>query len=71
MDHSSPSFKTIKDNFLKDCKENIPIVFEKCPKYKLTIFRDEDVEFKNKWRLYHNDISKFQILCRKCNLLKM
>jgi hypothetical protein len=25
VDHSSPSFKTIKDNFLKDYKENIPM----------------------------------------------
>jgi acetyl esterase/lipase len=34
------------------------------------LFRDEDIEFKNKWIKYHNDSCTLQILCRECNLTK-
>lgn len=70
VDHYNPSFQTIKDNFLQLTKKQIPSLFGDCKMYKLTIFKDEDEEFKNDWVDYHNKNCNFQILCRSCNLRK-
>jgi len=69
VDHDNPSFQTLSDNFLQLTK-NIPSSFGDCKKYNLTIFKDEDKDFKNDWVDYHNKNCNFQILCRDCNLRK-
>jgi hypothetical protein len=70
VDHHNPSFKTLKDDFLRLTKKQIPSSFEDCKIYKLTIFKDEDEDFKKSWVNYHNTYCNFQILCRDCNLRK-
>jgi hypothetical protein len=70
VDHHNPSFQTLKDNFLQLTKKQIPLSFGDCKIYKLTIFKDEDDDFKNDWVDYHNKNYNFQILCRDCNLRK-
>lgn len=70
VDHDDPSFRTIKDNFLKLTTLLPPLEFGNCDKYKITIFKDEDIDFKNEWVDYHNKNCKFQILCKSCNLKK-
>ena len=70
VDHYNPSFQTLKDNFLKLTKKQVPLSFGDCKKYYTTIFKDEDEEFKNDWVDYHNKNCNFQILCRDCNLRK-
>ena len=70
VDHHNPSFQTLKDNFLQLTKKQMPSSFGDCKVYKLTIFKDEDEDFKNDWIEYHNKNCNFQILCRDCNLRK-
>ena len=70
VDHHNPSFQTLKDNFLKLTKKQVPLSFGDCKKYNVIIFKDEDEEFKNDWVDYHNKNCNFQILCRDCNLRK-
>lgn len=70
VDHSEPSFKTLKDDFLKQTKRVKPSSFGECKITNLTIFKDKDKDFKNEWVNFHNNNCNFQILCRKCNLLK-
>ena len=70
VDHNNPSFQILKDNFLQLTKKQIPLSFGDCKTYKLTIFKDEDEDFKNDWVEYHNNNCNFQILCRDCNLRK-
>jgi hypothetical protein len=69
VDHHNPSFKILKDTFLQLTKKQIPTVFGECEK-NLTIFKDEDEDFKNDWVDYHNVNCNFQILCKYCNLRK-
>jgi len=54
----------------RNCEKQIPSLFGDCKIYKLTIFKDEDEDFKNDWVDYHNKNCNFQILCRDCNLRK-
>ena len=70
VDHHNPSFQTLKDNFLKLTKKQVPLSFGDCKKYNVIIFKDEDEEFKNDWVDYHNKNCNFQILCIDCNLRK-
>lgn len=70
VDHHNPSFQLLKDNFLRLIEKQIPTSFTSDLKYKLTIFKEEDEEFKNEWIEYHNINCNFQILCRNCNLRK-
>jgi len=70
VDHENPSFQALKDDFLQLTKLQIPSSFGDCKRYNLTIFNDEDNEFKNEWCIYHNNNCTFQILCRSCNLTK-
>ena len=37
------------DKFLQLTKKQIPLLFGDCKIYKLTIFKDEDEDFKNDW----------------------
>ena len=70
MDHHNPSFKTIKNNFLQETTKSIPSSFDDCKIFKISIFKDEDKDFKNDWVDYHKKNCNFQILCRDCNLRK-
>jgi len=70
VDHDNPSFKILKDNFLQLTEKQIPVSFGDCKNYYLTIFKDEDKDFKNDWIEYHNKNCNFQILCKSCNLRK-
>lgn len=69
VDHDNPSFKKLKDDFIKNYKEKIPNDFESSENY-LTQFKLEDFEFKNKWIEYHNKNCNLEILCKNCNLKK-
>lgn len=69
VDHIHP-FSLIKDSFIKSTKLNIPDKFEDCVYSKMAIFRTEDIDFRNEWVKYHNNIAKYQILCRNCNIIK-
>ena len=70
VDHDNPSFQSLKDNFLQITNKPIPTNFADCDVYKLTIFKDENEDFKNEWIEYHNKNCNLQILCRDCNLRK-
>jgi hypothetical protein len=70
VDHDEISFKSLTDNFLKLWTKSVPVLFDSCEIYKLTIFKPIDVEFETSWVKYHNDNCSFQILCRSCNLSK-
>ena len=70
VDHNITSFKTLRDDFLKDNK-TIPDSFEMKDKHSICwSVKDEDNDFKNNWIKYHNQNCDFQILCKKCNLTK-
>ena len=71
VDHDNPSFLILKNDFLQLTTKNIPSLFSECEKYNFTIFKDEDIDFKNEWIEYHNKHCNFQILCCKCNLSKL
>lgn len=70
VDHNEPPFRTLRDNFLLNENLNIPVLFGDCPTSKLTIFKDEDNEFKHQWIKFHNDNCSLQILCKECNMKK-
>jgi hypothetical protein len=70
VDHNNPSFKNLKDGFLQLTNKPIPTKFSDCNVNKLTIFREENKDFKNEWIEYHNNNCNLQILCRDCNLKK-
>lgn len=69
VDHHNPSFQTIKDNFLQN-KQMIPLLFGKYEITNLTMFKEEDADFKKEWIDYHKKNCNLQILCRNCNLRK-
>jgi 5-methylcytosine-specific restriction endonuclease McrA len=70
VDHAFPSFRTLKNDFLNLTSSIIPQTFGSCYKYYTTIFKDDDIAFRNEWVNYHNKHFTFQILCRSCNLKK-
>lgn len=70
VDHDSPSFQTLKDNFLQLTTKQIPTSFTDCKKNHYAIFKEADVDFKKDWVDYHNNHCNLQILCRDCNLRK-
>jgi len=69
VDHNNPSFKLLKENFLKTQLE-VPIYFDNCKITGYTIFKDVDEKFKRNWVEYHTTNCNLQILCRECNLKK-
>lgn len=69
VDHKTIPFCSIKDNFLKLSNE-VPKTFEKDKKYLNMIFKEEDIDFKEKWLEYHRQQADYQILCKSCNILK-
>lgn len=71
IDHDSPSFKELKETFIKQTSHTIPTVFgELNSTLSLNIFNDTDNDFKNDWIEYHKSNCKLQVLCKKCNLCK-
>ena len=70
VDHETPTFQMLADNFLKLTTTPLPTDFEDCKIYNFTLFKYEDEHFKNEWIRYHNENSKLQILCQTCNLRK-
>ena len=70
VDHLNPPFCKLKDDFLLQNVKPIPTEYTDDGKYNLTIFKDEDADFKNDWIDYHNSNASFQILCDSCNCKK-
>jgi hypothetical protein len=70
IDHKYPSFKQLREDFIKITKHKIPTSFIKCEKYYLKIFKEEDKEFEDEWLDYHKKNCDLQVLCQKCNLKK-
>lgn len=70
VDHDSPSFQVLKDNFKNSTDKQLPTSFADCKIYNLKIFKDEDEGFKKDWVDYHNKNCSLQILCKECNLRK-
>ena len=70
VDHNEPPFRIIRDNYISLTENIKPLNFGSCPITYLTIFREEDITFKNEWIKYHNENCNLQILCRECNLKK-
>ena len=70
VDHNEPPFRTIRDNFISLPGSLIPLNFGSCPQTYASVFRDDDIDFKNNWIKFHNDSCTLQILCRECNLKK-
>lgn len=68
VDHFNPSFVVLRNKFLSN--NGYPLLFTSCPHTNMTIFKDEDIAFRNKWISYHNENCNLQILCAKCNLTK-
>ena len=72
IDHHNPSFKNLKENFLKITDKQIPTKFNDVKIYDKNIdgFNYDDEEFKNEWVEYHNKNCNLQVLCKSCNLKK-
>ena len=69
VDHDSPSFKILSDNFLiKNPKHPKSFCEDKDIHWKK--FLEEDEQFKQKWQEYHKKNATLQILCQQCNLRK-
>ena len=68
VDHHSPSFKKIHDDFIAIYVE--PIEFDKDMSLCTHIFKDEDREWQRLWCEYHDAIATYQILCQTCNIQK-
>lgn len=69
VDHIYPPFKKIRDDFWDENEES-PKVFANHEVYNCAVFRDEDIDYHNKWVEYHNKKAKYQILCSTCNQRK-
>ena len=67
VDHVIP-FSNIKHQFLTLNTEH-PSEFDR-DVTNACIFREDDIEFANKWREYHNSTAIYQFLCRTCNIKK-
>jgi hypothetical protein len=70
IDHNYPSFKQLREDFIKITKKEIPKTFTRCENYNVKIFKEEDREFEEEWAEYHKKNCNLQVLCQKCNLKK-
>jgi len=70
VDHDKIPFQVLRDDFLKITKIIIPTVLGSKQLTNETIFNDNETEFKNDWKKYHDEKATFQILCRWCNSKK-
>lgn len=69
VDHDNPSFKQLCEDFIK-LHPNYPKIFDDDSNTHISIFKKEDKEYADRWRHYHNEKAKLQILCAPCNLQK-
>jgi hypothetical protein len=69
VDHVSPSFKDLHDNFLKNNKLQLPTQFDDDEFFRAK-FKKTDSEFTKKWLTYHRNNCELQILCMPCNCRK-
>lgn len=64
------AFSRIRDKFLSS-RNDIPTDFDDDVEYSCrSLFRKTDNKFENDWIKYHREKATFQILCRKCNIMK-
>lgn len=68
-DHVDP-FVAIKNNFIRECTENIPSSFDYSFKTSQSRFKRKDKFFKLRWQRYHLKHASYQWLCKTCNLKK-
>ncbi len=68
VDHTELDFIELYANF-KKTQSYIPTSFDNNLLHS-KIFKKEDIEFENKWNLYHQTNAKLQILCKLCNTSK-
>jgi hypothetical protein len=66
VDHHQPLFVDLKRDFLNTCKIDAPTTFGKDGYY--TCIDDNDSEFKNLWKIYHQKHATLRWLCASCNL---
>ena len=66
VDHISPTFNQIKNQFLNTI-DHAPSEFDKEPHTHQHTFRDCDADFENKWQLYHKKEANLQYLCITCH----
>ena len=71
IDHIIP-FHHIKSEFLKKIdKDKIPTQFEDDLRDTCCrVFKQDDTDFKEKWKTHHQNMATFQVLCKTCNQKK-
>jgi hypothetical protein len=67
VDHKSPKFQEIRDEFSQKINLLIPTTFSDDERTHQRIFKKEDSKFQDEWVSYHNQHATYQILCRLCN----
>ena len=69
VDHKDPKFRDLTKNFLTSLNGVIPIPKQfRDNKFNGKIFKESDSAFEKLWQEYHQEHSKLQILCWKCNI---
>ena len=61
-------FHTLYDEFLKE-RRDIPLLFDDNV-FNMAIFKQEDKDFENEWKVYHKNHALLRCLCMKCNLTR-
>lgn len=69
VDHKTKSFEQLFKEFT-GAIEKLPVQFRSIGNHLGTTFKDEDFYIKDSWVQYHAQEADYQILCRKCNILK-
>lgn len=64
VDHHQPLFVCLKKDFLNTCNIVAPTTFGKDGYYTCI----DDSEFKNLWKIYHQEHATLRWLCTSCNL---
>tara|TARA_R110000772_G_C13133477_1_gene423147 strand:+ start:89 stop:736 length:648 start_codon:yes stop_codon:yes gene_type:complete len=64
-------FKQLKEDFLKIAINPIPTTFDKEPLIFRKKFKEEDINFKREWDLYHETHAILRPLCHTCNLSRL
>lgn len=70
VDHKTPSFKQLTEDFLQksiNC-DNIPTSYDYHKGGKK--FKKRDRLFNGRWKIYHKKKATYQWLCKSCNLSK-
>jgi len=61
-------FHKLYDDFLKE-RIDIPTSFDDNV-YNMAMFKQENKEFENEWKVYHKKYALLRCLCMKCNLTR-